>query len=83
MLDPNFITICFNVCVVKFFPVVTSYLLKLHFKFILCSLCKLLETCHNLSLVMKEEHPSVSKVVINYHKTIEVASQTLISCWSK
>jgi hypothetical protein len=49
----------------------------------LCFFGKLLETCRNFDLVMKEEHLSVSRVVINYHKTIEVASQTLVSCWSK
>jgi type IV secretory pathway TrbL component len=80
MLDPNFITICFNVCVVKFFYIVTSYLLKLYFEFILCSLGKLLETCDHFSLVMMEEHPSVFGVVINFHKTIKIASQTLVSC---
>ena len=83
MIDSNFITISFNVGVVKFLSIVTSYLLELHLKFILCSLGKLLETCGHFGLVMKEEHPSISRVVINYHKTIEITSQTLVSCRSK
>ena len=56
MLDPNFITIGFYVCVVKLFAVVTSNLLELHFKFILGSLDKLLEARCNFRFVMKEEH---------------------------
>ena len=74
MLDPNFITIGFYVCVVKFFSIITPYLVELHFKFILCSLDKLLEICGHFGFVMKEAHPSISRVVINYHKAIEVAS---------
>ena len=57
MLDPNFITISFNVCVVKLFPIVTSYLLELHFKFVFSSLGKLLETRCNFGFIMKEEYP--------------------------
>jgi hypothetical protein len=83
MVDPNFIIILFNVCVDKFFPIVTSYVFYFHIEFILCSLGKLLETCGNFGLVMKEEHPSVSLIIINYHKALEVASQTLVGCWSK
>jgi hypothetical protein len=60
MLDPNLITISFNVCVVKFFAIVTSYLLYLDFKFILGSLCKLLEIIGHFGFIMKKEYPSVS-----------------------
>jgi hypothetical protein len=60
MLDPNFITMLFNVCVDKFFRIIAAYLLDVHIEFILCSLGKLLETCGHFGLVMKEEHPSVS-----------------------
>ena len=60
MLDPNFMTIGFNVCVVKFFFIVASNLLELYFKFILCSLGKLLEARFNFRFVMMEEYPCVS-----------------------
>jgi len=43
MFDPNFITILFNVGVVKLFSIVTPYLLDLDIKLILGILCKLLE----------------------------------------
>ena len=43
MLDSHFITILFNVGVVKLFSIVTSNFLDLDIKLILGILCKLLE----------------------------------------
>jgi hypothetical protein len=60
MLDPNFITLLMNVGVVKFFAIITSNLLDLAIKFILCFLGKLLEYGCNFRFVMEKEHPSVS-----------------------
>jgi len=65
MFDSNFITIFFNVGVVKLFAIVTSYLLDLDIKLILGILCKLLEYGCNFGLVLQEECPSIPGVIIN------------------
>jgi hypothetical protein len=60
MIDSNFITILLYVCVVKFFSVVISYFLDLHFRLIMCFHDKLLESLYNFSLVLKKYHTSIS-----------------------
>ena len=83
MFDSNFITILFNVSVVKLFAIITSNLLDLHIKLILGILGKLLEDLCNFGVVLQEGCPSVPGVIINYDLAIFFASKTSICGWSK
>lgn len=73
---------CYSVYVVKLFPIITSYSFGLHLIYF-AFLVNLFECRCNFSLVLKEEHPTKSWILINYHKTIKVSSHTCIICWSK
>jgi hypothetical protein len=74
MLDAFLIKIIFNLSVLEFGAIVTSYLLDLDTKLILSSLQELLKHLLCLTFVIQKEYSSETRIIINNYETIFVTT---------
>jgi hypothetical protein len=65
MLDALFIKILFNLGVLEFGPIVTSYFLDGESKLLLCPSNEDLHLLLYLTLIIKKEYPSEARIIIN------------------
>jgi hypothetical protein len=72
MLDAFFIKKVFYFSVIELGAVVTSNLLDLGIKLILCPLQELLEHLLSFTLILQKEHPNKMRIIINNEKIIFV-----------
>src|SRR5438876_11447936 len=78
MLDSFFIKKLFNTCILEFTSIVASNSLDLHFKLVLGSSCKLLESFLHFTLILQKENPSEARMTINNNKTVFVTANANI-----
>jgi hypothetical protein len=65
MLDAFFIQVLFNTCVLELCPIIASYSLDLHLKFILCSSYEPLYNLLGFTCITQKENPSDARKIIN------------------
>jgi len=68
----------FNSCVSKFTPIITPHFLHFEIKFIFSPCHEFLEYIICIGLIMKKENICISWVIIHYHNTIVISSNTSI-----
>jgi hypothetical protein len=77
MLDSFFIKEFFNIGVLEFQTIVTSYIFDVQLIFILSSSNEFLDNSLSFTFILQEEYPSETRNIINNDKTIFVTISVL------